>query len=133
MSRFSALDALTRTELAIEMQRIHMDLRSTTVFVTHSVQEAILLADRVAVLTPRPGRVRQVLDVDIPRPRSFGDNEHLDELAALNAALHDLLLATDSGRSAASGPASANGHGDGPAYRRMAAEGRVPAPPHSRN
>jgi len=121
---FSALDALTRTELAIETQRIHMDLRATTVFVTHSVQEAILLADRVAVLTPRPGEVRQVLDVDIPRPRSFGDKENLEEIAALGAELHDLLLATDAGRPADSGPASANGHGR--AYRRLAAPEQVP-------
>ena len=64
---FSALDALTREELAVQLQRIHMELRTTIVFVTHSIQEAILLADRVAVLS-RPGQMRRVLDVDIPRP-----------------------------------------------------------------
>jgi NitT/TauT family transport system ATP-binding protein len=77
---FSALDALTRTELAVELQRIHMDLKTTVVFVTHSVQEAVLLADRVAVLTARPGKVRRIVHVDIPRPRSFGLNAHLDEV-----------------------------------------------------
>jgi NitT/TauT family transport system ATP-binding protein len=90
---FSALDALTREELADELQRLHMSVRSTTVFVTHSIQEAVLLADRVIVMSPRPGRVRQVLDVTIPRPRSFSPNAHLDEEAACSAELHQLLLA----------------------------------------
>jgi NitT/TauT family transport system ATP-binding protein len=89
---FSALDALTRAELADRLQELHMGLRATTVFVTHSIQEAVLLADRVAVLTPRPGRIRKVLDVDIPRPRSFGHNAHLVEVSRCVAELHDLLL-----------------------------------------
>jgi NitT/TauT family transport system ATP-binding protein len=92
---FSALDALTREELAVELQRIHMELGATIVFVTHSVQEAVLLADRVAVLTARPGRVQEIIDVDIPRPRSFGLNAHLDEVAACSAQLHDLLLSSE--------------------------------------
>jgi NitT/TauT family transport system ATP-binding protein len=92
---FSALDALTRAELAVELQRIHMELGATIVFVTHSVQEAVLLADRVAVLTARPGRVREIVSVDIPRPRSFGLNAHMDEVAAISAELHDLLLTSE--------------------------------------
>jgi NitT/TauT family transport system ATP-binding protein len=70
-----------------------MELRTTIVFVTHSIQEAILLADRVAVLSPRPGQMRRVLDVDIPRPRSFGHNAHLEQVADISAELHELLLA----------------------------------------
>ncbi|WP_213456490.1 ABC transporter ATP-binding protein [Rhizomonospora bruguierae] len=89
---FSALDALTREELAVQLQRVHMELATTIVFVTHSIQEAVLLGDRVAVLSPRPGRLRQVLRVDIPRPRSFGHNAHLKEVAACSAELHELLL-----------------------------------------
>ena len=89
---FSALDALTREELATQLQAIHMAQSVTTVFVTHSIQEAVLLADRVVVLSPRPGRVRQVLEVDIPRPRSFGHNAHLADVARCVAELHDLLL-----------------------------------------
>jgi NitT/TauT family transport system ATP-binding protein len=92
---FSALDALTREELAVELQRIHMELGTTVVFVTHSIQEAVLLADRVAVLSARPGRLSKLVDVDIPRPRSFGHNAHLEQVAACSAELHQLLLSTD--------------------------------------
>jgi NitT/TauT family transport system ATP-binding protein len=89
---FSALDALTREELAGQLQAMHMDAPATTVFVTHSIPEAVLLADRVVVLSTRPGRVRRVLDVGIPRPRSFGHNAHVADVAACVAELHDLLL-----------------------------------------
>jgi len=92
---FSALDALTREELARQLQEVHMNLRPTTIFVTHSIQEAVLLADRVAVLSARPGRIRRVLTADIPRPRSFGHNAHLADVAGLVAELTDLLHATD--------------------------------------
>jgi NitT/TauT family transport system ATP-binding protein len=88
---FSALDALTREDLAAQLQTLHMARSATTVFVTHSIQEAVLLADRVVVLSPQPGRVRRVLDIDIPRPRSFGHNAHLADVAACVAELHDLL------------------------------------------
>ncbi len=80
---FSALDALTREELSVELQRVHMDLHTTMVFVTHSIDEAVLLADRV---------VRKVIEVDIPRPRSLGYNAHLEEVARTSAHLHELLM-----------------------------------------
>jgi NitT/TauT family transport system ATP-binding protein len=89
---FSALDALTREELAVELQRIHMELGTTIVFVTHSIQEAVLLADRVAVLSSRPGQLRRLVEIPIPRPRSFGHNAHLDQVAEVSAELHSLLL-----------------------------------------
>ncbi|WP_433168674.1 ABC transporter ATP-binding protein [Kribbella sp. CA-247076] len=88
---FSALDALTRTELSEELQRIKMELATTIVFVTHSIEEAVVLADRVVVLTPRPGRLREVVDIDIPRPRSLGQNAHLTEVAQISGLLHGLL------------------------------------------
>jgi len=88
---FSALDSLTREELSVELQRIHMDNGATIVFVTHSIDEAVLLADRVVVLTPRPGRVREILDIKIPRPRTLGRTEHFDEVARCRAELHELL------------------------------------------
>jgi NitT/TauT family transport system ATP-binding protein len=93
---FSALDALTRTELSEELQRIKMELSTTIVFVTHSIEEAVVLADRVVVLTPRPGRMREVVDIDIPRPRSLGQNAYLTEVAAISARLHALLSEKDS-------------------------------------
>jgi NitT/TauT family transport system ATP-binding protein len=90
---FSALDALTREELTVELQRIHMELAATTLFVTHSIDEAVLLGDRVVVLSPRPGRIQKVVEVNIPRPRSLGRNEHLEEIARCSAELHELLMA----------------------------------------
>ena len=89
---FSALDALTREELAVELQRIHMQLRTTVLFVTHAISEAVLLADRIVVLSARPGQVRKVVDVDIPRPRSLGMGAHVDEVARASAELHELLM-----------------------------------------
>jgi NitT/TauT family transport system ATP-binding protein len=93
---FSALDALTRTELSEELQRIKMELATTIVFVTHSIEEAVVLADRVVVLTPRPGRMREVVDIDIPRPRSLAQNAHVTEVATISARLHALLSEKDS-------------------------------------
>ena len=93
---FSALDALTRTELSEELQRIKMELATTIVFVTHSIEEAVVLADRVVVLTPRPGRMREVVDIDIPRPRSLAQNEYVTEVAKISARLHALLSEKDS-------------------------------------
>jgi NitT/TauT family transport system ATP-binding protein len=95
---FSALDALTREELSVQLQKIHMDHRATILFVTHSIDEAILLADRVVVLTPRPGQIREIIRVDIPRPRTLGRTAHLTEVARISAELHELLLPAGSGR-----------------------------------
>jgi len=67
---FSALDAITREAMTIELQRIWMEHRKTVVFVTHVITEAIFLADRIVALSPRPGKVTAILDNEIPRPRT---------------------------------------------------------------
>ena len=66
---FSALDALTRETFDLELQRLWLERPRTVLLVTHSVAEAVALADHVVVLTPRPGRVARVIDVELPRPR----------------------------------------------------------------
>ena len=68
---FSALDALTRDEMSFELLRICSERPKTVVFVTHSIQEALLLSDRIVVMSARPGRVAQVIDVPLARPRTL--------------------------------------------------------------
>jgi NitT/TauT family transport system ATP-binding protein len=86
---FGALDAMTREEMSLELLRIWEERRKTILFVTHSIPEAILLADRVVVMSSRPGRIARVITVDLPRPRTM-DMEfdrrfkaHSDEVRSL--------------------------------------------------
>jgi NitT/TauT family transport system ATP-binding protein len=66
---FGALDALTRDQMNVELQRIWQARRNTVLFVTHGISEAVYLGDRVVVFTPRPGRIAEIVDIDLPHPR----------------------------------------------------------------
>ncbi len=88
---FGALDALTRDEMAAELLRIWGETRKTILFVTHSIDEAVLLSDRVIVLTPRPGRVGLVIDIDLPRPRPT-DIRYDPRFVRYAQTLHDAIF-----------------------------------------
>jgi NitT/TauT family transport system ATP-binding protein len=85
---FGALDALTREQMQVDLQTLWLRSRKTVLFVTHSISEAVFLSDRVIVMTPRPGRIRAVIDVPLPRPRDL--NVH--EAPAFAKAVHDIRL-----------------------------------------
>jgi NitT/TauT family transport system ATP-binding protein len=91
---FGALDAMTRDEMNLELLRVWGERsgeeRKTIVFVTHSIPEAVFLADRVIVMTSRPGRLGRVFDVPLPRPRTAGSRAR-PEFGALALAIHESL------------------------------------------
>ncbi|WP_210486448.1 ABC transporter ATP-binding protein [Microvirga antarctica] len=84
---FGALDALTRDQMMVDLQKLWLRSRPTVLFVTHSVQEAVFLADRIVVMAPRPGRVEAVIDVDLPRPRRLS----VRGTPAFNAIVNEIL------------------------------------------
>jgi NitT/TauT family transport system ATP-binding protein len=89
---FGALDAMTREQMNLELQKISMATRATVVFVTHSIAEAVFLSDRVMVMTGRPAILREVVEIDIPRPRSL-DMIASGRFSGLVAHLRELLNA----------------------------------------
>jgi NitT/TauT family transport system ATP-binding protein len=78
---FGALDALTREQMRVDLEALWLRRKMTVLFVTHSVDEAVLLADRVVVMSPRPGKVDQVLTINLPRPRGLAARRHPEFLA----------------------------------------------------
>src|SRR5262249_41762660 len=94
----AALDAQTRRVLQDELVRIWSETRKTFVYVTHSLQEAVLLGTRIVVMTARPGRIKQIVDVRIERPRSLTRRAEAEMLERLEGLLADEIrqaLATD--------------------------------------
>ena len=87
---FGALDEFTRERLNVELLRIVDDPEITTIFVTHNITEAIFLADKVFVMTPRPGRIAAMIDINLPKPRTI-EMETTPEFNALIKEVRDVL------------------------------------------
>ena len=90
---FGALDAMTREEMSFELLRIWEERRKTILFVTHSIPEAILLADRVVVMTPRPGKIERIFEINLPRPRVY-EMEFNERFKALNSEIRSLIFSS---------------------------------------
>lgn len=86
---FGALDAQTRAVMQTELLRLLETHPSAVLFVTHGVDEAILLADRVVIMSPRPGRIRKILDIDLPRPRDPTSPEFTQLVRTVLDEIHD--------------------------------------------
>ena len=89
---FGALDSLTRDQLVLDLQHLWMRQRMTVLFITHSVAEAVFLSDRVVVMSPRPGKIDRILDIDLPRPRTLAMRD-TPEFAAYSRQIMELFLA----------------------------------------
>lgn len=93
---FGALDAMTRDEMNLELLRVWGEAagkggeRKTILFVTHSIPEAVFLADRVVIMSPRPGRIAKILDIDLPRPRSV-ETRATAEFGRYSLEIYDIL------------------------------------------
>lgn len=88
---FGALDALTREQMRIDLEAIWAASGKTVLFITHSIDEAVLLSDRVVVMSPRPGRIDRILTVDLPRPRGL-DGRRDPRFQALSDEITEIFL-----------------------------------------
>ncbi len=92
---FGALDAQTRDILHEELQTIWSETRKTILFVTHNVREAIVLGDRVVVFSARPGRIKKIFTIDLPRPRQIESYTVVDLARVIMAELRDDVVASE--------------------------------------
>jgi NitT/TauT family transport system ATP-binding protein len=92
---FGALDAMTRDQMGMDLLDIWERDRKTVLFVTHSIPESVLLSDRVVVMTPRPGRIADIIDVGLPRPRGL-ENINTPEFGAIVRRIRVLLNSENS-------------------------------------
>jgi NitT/TauT family transport system ATP-binding protein len=88
---FAAVDAQTRETLQDELLRIWEKTKKTIIFVTHSIDEAVLLSDRVVVMTPRPGSIKSVIDIDLPRPRTAAEMRVSSDYSWITHSIWELL------------------------------------------
>ena len=88
---FGALDALTREQMRIDLEELWLASRKTVVFITHSIDEAVLLADRVVVMSPRPGTVDRIIQTTLPRPRGLKARKHPEFTKAVET-ITDIFL-----------------------------------------
>jgi NitT/TauT family transport system ATP-binding protein len=89
---FGALDALTREQMRVDLEALWLAASKTVVFITHSIDEAVLLADRVVVMSPRPGRIERIIDIGLPRPRGL-DARVAPEFLEATQSITDIFLA----------------------------------------
>ena len=89
---FGALDAITRDQLTLDLQQLWSRARKTVVFITHSITEAVFLSDRILIMTPRPGRIDRMIEVDLPRPRRLALRED-ERLIAYSRLVRERFLA----------------------------------------
>ena len=75
---FGALDSITRLVMRGELLRLWQAEKKTIIFVTHDIDESVQLADRVVVMSARPGRIRRIVDIDIPHPRDFSSRRYIE-------------------------------------------------------
>ncbi len=125
---FGALDEMTRERMNLEVLRIWEQTGTTVVFVTHSIPEAVFLSSRVVVMSPRPGRITNIIDIDLQRPRNDATREterYFELVTAVREALHH---PGSTGSSGSTSSTSSSGSAAGPrppSTGRLAVEGAV--------